>query len=168
MSEIANICRAKGEPLRFDIDLKWSLWSKDKEYWLEYAPETFKHIQSGIDEGWLEETGETLEIVSRPRKECRYGKVLLKYSAKHDRVTANVYLVDSWDEPDAIADTLGLTGETTTLLDQLPYVDGEPGVCVEKELLIDSCEELLRMVGQLEDELLIHSEETWNSLKGSS
>lgn len=76
MSERANVGRQSGEPLIFDIDLRWALWSTDESLWADYAPETLKHLKGGFD-GDFDEHGDTVMIRTAPRKEIRFGTVII-------------------------------------------------------------------------------------------
>ena len=76
MTESINIDRQQGDPLKFCIDLKWSLWSVSEEYWQEYAPETLKHIKAGFAGGFTEH-GDVIVVSTAPRKEIRFGMVTI-------------------------------------------------------------------------------------------
>ena len=76
MSESVNIDRQQGAPLEFHIDLKWSLWSVQAEHFEEYAPETIKHLRAGFA-GGFDEHGDTIVVLTAPRKEIRFGKVTI-------------------------------------------------------------------------------------------
>ena len=86
MSESVNIDRQQGDPLEFRVDLKWSLWSVAEEYWQEYAPETLKHLKAGFA-GDFDEHGDTIVVVTAPRKEIRFGKVVVDPKANLVTVT---------------------------------------------------------------------------------
>ena len=64
------------------VDLKWSLWSKDKSYWEEYAPGAWDWMRqwfdASIDDGNPESAGlndRPRIIHTAPRKEIRFGNV---------------------------------------------------------------------------------------------
>ncbi len=82
----------------FEVDLKWSLWSKDPEVWQDYAPETWRHIRDGVVGGYLEETGDTLVIRTAPKKEIRYGEVMIWYNPRTDNIEAGVRFEQEYDE----------------------------------------------------------------------
>jgi len=88
MSESVNIDRQQGDPLEFRIDLKWSLWSKDADHFEKYAPETLKHLKAGFA-GDFDEHGDTIVVTTAPRKEIRFGKVVLDPKAGTVTVTFN-------------------------------------------------------------------------------
>lgn len=88
MSESVNIDRKQGDPLEFRIDLKWALWSTNESLWADYAPDTFKHLKSGFA-GDFDEHGDAIVVVTAPRKEIRFGKVVLDPKAGTVTVTFN-------------------------------------------------------------------------------
>jgi hypothetical protein len=75
--EKVNKDRAAVEPIVFEVDLKWNLWSKDDETWASRAPLAWRNLWYGIVDGQILETGESLTIITSPSKEDRTGKVSL-------------------------------------------------------------------------------------------
>jgi hypothetical protein len=96
MSERVNVDRQQGDPLVFSVDLKHALWSKDRDYWQEYAPNTLAHLIAGFD-GAFDEHGDTIVIETAPRKEIRFGKVVLDPKAGTVTVTFNSEFDDDAD-----------------------------------------------------------------------
>ena len=92
MSEKFNIDRQPGDPLVFNIDLKWSLWSASRDFWMERAPCTFLHLTDGFF-GDFDEYGDDVVINTAPHKEIRFGTVTIM--PKQDLV-----MVHFWAEYD--------------------------------------------------------------------
>lgn len=96
MSERVNIDRQQGDPLVFTVDLKHALWSRDRGYWEEFAPNTLSHLAAGFD-GAFDEFGDTIVIETAPRKEIRFGKVVVDPKAGRVTVTFNSEFDDDSD-----------------------------------------------------------------------
>lgn len=127
MSERVNIDRQQGDPIVFTVDLKHALWSADPEYWKEYAPDTLAHLAAGFD-GAFDEYGDTIEIVTAPRKEIRYGKVVVDPKANLVTVTFRA----EWDDDEE--------EQGTWQSDEFP--------------LPETLEEFLKLVDQVEERLI--------------
>lgn len=91
------------------VDLKHSAWSSDPDHWKEYAPEAYKMLEDGFTEGYFEEYGEALEIVSDPRRD---GPILdAKFYPYYDDVRGQVVvevivsMYDTWADPYELADS---------------------------------------------------------------
>lgn len=127
MSERIDTDRQQGDPIKIAIDLKHSLWSKDVEHFAEYAPDTLAHLRAGFD-GAFDEYGDTIEIQTAPRKEIRFGNVIIE--PKIGRVS-----VRFWSEFD---DGSTETEEEEfslpeTLAEFMSQVDGIEERLIEKE-----------------------------------
>jgi hypothetical protein len=85
-----SISRGSRDPQQWKIDLKYSLWSGPDEDWSEFAPRVYEAIYEGIAEGAICEHGETVVVVTAPRKEIRLGTVTFSPSKDEDRVDVNV------------------------------------------------------------------------------
>lgn len=80
------------------VDLKWSLWSRDKETWEEYAPGILdwmrKWFEASTDEGNPESAGlsdSPRKVGTAPRKEIRFGDVEIEPEKAH------VHFWAEWD-----------------------------------------------------------------------
>lgn len=73
------------------VDLKWSLWTTERETWDEYAPGCWERMAAAFD-------GEAgpITILTAPRKEIRYGRVTI------GRGEAHVELRCGWDDIGAL------------------------------------------------------------------
>ena len=154
------------EPEARSVDLKWSLWSQDKDFWEEQAPGVW---------GKLEKlrAGESATIATAPRKEIRYGRVTItRTEAGYD---ADVHFQAVWDSAESLCDTVGLEEEhLDAVRELLPYAGGEAGV--ETEATLTGVADLLTLmvaIDDLESELLVEEKQAWvafekacESLKG--
>jgi hypothetical protein len=154
------------EPEARSVDLKWSLWSQDKDFWEEKAPGVW---------GQLEKlrAGESITITTEPRKEIRYGRVTIERTeAGYD---ADVHFQAVWDSAESLCDTVGLGEENLDAVRELlPYANGEAGVEIETTLTgVADLLTLMVAIDDVEDELLVEDKQAWvafekacESLKG--
>ena len=70
--------------LEVDVDLKWSLWSRCRGHWDEYAPGVVEQLD-------LMEPGQRLIINTAPRKEIRFGQVRVSCSFNDRKVSPTIY-----------------------------------------------------------------------------
>src|SRR5512137_184625 len=130
------------------VDLKWSLWSADPDYWEEHdGGEVLAAMRAALA------GGDVVEVVTAPRKEIKFGRVLVGEGR------ANVSFRSEWD---SISDLLGELGEDTAsvematewFLDQGLLLYGEPcGAHVQEQIQARCLEDLLARVDELEERL---------------
>jgi len=178
MSEKFDTGRLQGDPIKVHIDLKWSAWSADTSVWEDYAPQTLAHIRDGIEGGVFEESGDTLEIISSPKKECR--SMIVAMRPHEGDLVVSVQTATFWDDPNDLADTLGLRfnpitadwdpDEYACLVESLPFAgfSGEIGHEVQRSLVFSletvTVEELLAAIDAVEDTLITEDEILWKEL----
>jgi len=151
-----------------NVDFKYSLWMDYPEGWEDRGElalyEKIRRVFQGIDE-----EDRSIIIYTAPRKEIRYGKVLIQ------KGEASGYFYTLWDEPYEIAQTLDLTDENGEYKEGVEEVfedfDGlfpytyygeDPGS--EIEFTIDGTEtfeEMMTAVDQKENELLEYDQQNW-------
>ena len=151
------------EPIEISVDLKWSVWSQDAYTWKDYAPETYKHMKSGVDGGELEESGDSLLIRSSPKKEIRYGSVYIYYDAKAGSCAANVSFFTEWDDAYELEDTLGKPLEDFEKM--LPRHSEGIGCEVPRTVYAKTLRTLLKKIDAVEDELLKDDAEAWTDVE---
>jgi hypothetical protein len=144
------------QPLRFNIDLKWSLWQDSEPEFAERFPgvlETAKMAFSG--------EGSEVCILTAPRKECRYGKVQIHEGGAH--VSFNF----EWDEPRDQADRLHEYPDLLTLTeqelekstDEIANWLSEVQWCWEEEVTARSFEDLMVAIDDVEARLLQYEDQ---------
>src|SRR5688572_2388735 len=84
------------------IDLRWSAWSRDRACWETEEPGALTEIQSA----WT--AGRNLIVESLPKKEIRYGRVVLHGPS---RAAAWVF-EEGWDEVGSLAEGIPGFGQT--------------------------------------------------------
>lgn len=95
-------------PALIEVDLKWSLWSSDIGFWEERDPEAAKVLRA---------FPEKVEIHTAPRKEIRFGRVIMEFNGDQETATecrARGSFSECWDEPQDLADTLDLCEDGAT------------------------------------------------------
>jgi hypothetical protein len=152
-----------------EIDLKWSLWSADRDTWEEQAPEALAELERA----WF--TRLPLEIRSDPSKEMRHGRVQLL--PNQNMIQVLFYI--EWDDPDTLMETIAeeagilpLTrGQRDIVLNSMTYgPSGSPGVMVSDVIAWPdraagtTFDQLLSWVNAVEEELLRENQEAWESL----
>lgn len=150
--------------LKFRVDLKWSLWLNFPESWSDYAPGVIPTLQSL-------RMGETVEIVTAPRKEIRCGVVTITKTTKGYEAVGDFHA--EWDEEWALADTLEiLSGEDEltdndhhaieTLRETVPRNDnGDPGTSVSFSVKARDLDTLFNRIDNQEARLLKENNEAW-------
>lgn len=173
MTTLLSTTSTQPEIQEFSVDLKWSLWSQYEEHWRDYSREG--EVWDAMRASFLG-CGPNVKIWTAPRKEIRYGLVNVSHRC------ADGYFRTEWDEPHALADTLGLldgmsddewqawldSDDFQAFCESLPYnehsCNGEPGLLVDFEHYADTFEELMRLVDESEEQVLQESNECWNEL----
>ena len=150
--------RSDATPIK--VDLKWSLWSADKETWEERAPSVWSQLEEMTP-------GDSSTIESAPRKEIRYGSVTIERTS--EGWTAHGWFDDRWDEIPSLREVLNIPEEEEGLLAELlPYAgEGEPGIRVDVDVRADTLEELMKEVDEVENELLSRADLAWRGLEES-
>ena len=160
-----------GTERKHEIAIKWSAFPTDRSDLEDRAPQIIGLLIEGIDEGFLEETGDSFELSFRSTKEVRYGRVTVKPTPEGLVASGKVW--EEWDAPSDLASTLGLyTGDESeddfivdNLRELLPFCEsGEPGVEHEFSFPVTSTNQLIEQLSQEEDELLRASQEAFASI----
>jgi hypothetical protein len=97
----ASIGRGAGDPQVWEIDLKWSLWSREDGIWSDRAPQVWRAMWEGIVENAIGEWGEILTVKTAPKKEIRTGEVTFApgtYVPGKDTVKVTVWFHTEDDE----------------------------------------------------------------------
>lgn len=144
-----------------NVDLKWSLWSKDRDYWEDYVPGVWDQI------GKLP-VGQTIEINTAPKKEIRFGHVQITRSEPKKWVAWGKFKTE-WDEIDDLADSLGVDVEEPydreAFSELLPYTEGGIGVEVGFEVTASSAKALMAKIDKQEEILIEQDGKAWGDVK---
>ena len=170
--EYTSASRLRGQPHKWDIDLKWSAWSTDPSVWKDLAPQTFKMLREGFD-GGFEEYGETIIVQSAPRKEIRFMRVEVGPSRTEGYVDVDLYVTDTWDSPSDLLATLNLPDKCLDSLEdylwqhQMIKEDGDPGWSVREGFAVKlyDFDAFMQRVDDAENRLLEESQEAWRDLE---
>lgn len=137
----------KTQTHKFDIDLRWSLWSRHPEEFDRY-PEALQAMRNAF------EGKRGVIIHTAPRKEIRYGTVTIAEKSAH------VDFFFEWDEPCAqlwrieeIATDL-TDAECKMASDQIAMWFAEMTWGAEEEVIGETFEELLAAIDQVQSDLL--------------
>ncbi len=147
--------RERGPDAEVSVDLKWSLWSEDKDNWEDYAPGVWKQLE----DAFLGKTGSVI-VRTAPRKEIHFGMVtVFKGGAEGSFAT-------EWDEPEGLAETLEVEYDEA-FREMVPFTTTkmEPGVEVFFQLKAKKFNKLMRRLDQANSELLDKNEEEWKYFK---
>lgn len=161
-----------GTEHKFEVAIKWSCFPLDRADFQGRAPGVLKMLADGVDEDFMDETGDSVEIAFRSTKEVRYGKVTIRPTREGLRAAGMVR--EEWDDLSGIAETLGLYGDDDggdddvldSLREVVPFCDGEPGVGVEFDFEVTSVDQLLERLRQEEDKCIWQSGDAWKELEG--
>lgn len=96
------------------VDLKWSLWSRDRETWDERANGIWELLASTP-------VGTEIYIRSAPKKEIRFGDVILLHVAENSW-TAHVNFRAEWDNEPPIV-VIGEVGPKPTFAEIMADID---------------------------------------------
>lgn len=137
------------------VDLKWSCWSTDESVWGDYAPGTWERMEQAFNG-----TASPLKVASGPRKEIRYGSVVIS------KGKATGYFVTEWDSVDSLADTLGTEPDEgfNEMIPHSPYTM-EPGMDWDFTVKAKSFRKLMARIDAEEDRLLETDRMEWESIK---
>jgi len=143
-----------------EVDLKWSLWSRDKEFWEARAPGVWDTLE-GLT------PGSALEIRTAPRKEIRFGSV--KIERQEVGWVARGYFESHWDDVEDLGDTLGVPVEAWEgLFETVPRTpSGEPGVGFDFEVQAGSLMEIMVLIDEQEATLLEEEKRAWNDFEST-
>jgi hypothetical protein len=152
--------------IKHSVDLKWSCWSKHVETWIDRG---YGHVLQDTHAAFLG-LGPAVTVLAGPRKEIRYGKVVVT------RGRAEGSFACEWDEVDDLAGTLGLLdadGEWEEPSDREAFVESLPFSSQTWELGVDrdfavsasSFEELMRLVDAEEAACVAESDEAWEEIE---
>ena len=160
-----------GTEHRHEVAIKWTCFPVDRSDLEHRAPTVLGRLVEGIDEGFLEETGDSFEIAFRSTKEIRYGRVTIRPT--REGLVASGKVWDEWDDPADLADTLGLYTDdesedsfvVDSLRELLPFTEsGEPGVEHEFSFPVTSTDQLLEQLEAEESELIKASQAAWTEI----
>lgn len=139
---------------RYEIDLKWSLWSAEREHWLDHAPDALAALEQLA-------VGASLTIATAPRKEIRFGTMHIARTVAG--YTAQGEFYTQWDDVEDLADTLGC--EPDRLYHLLDFNEvGVVGAAVDVDVQAPTLDALLRRIDQREEALLTQDADGWQSL----
>lgn len=148
------------EPIKLQVDLKWSLWSEDRGYWEEFAPGTWAQMEAAFLG-----SGPPVVVHTAPRKEIRYGSVTIA------KGKAFGHFCHEWDELPELADTLGAVcneafNETIPFSSHLmePGTDWEFGE-IGKSIRARTFLQLMRKIDQEEARAISHNKQEWESIE---
>lgn len=145
---------------RYEIDLKYGIWSHDATAWQEHAAgEVFgvlRHLQPF----------QTVEICSAPSQEDRHGRVLITKIA-HGHYEAHGTFSTEWGDVEFLAQELDLDlSEVQKLDDILIYnANGEPGVSRDFHYIESSFALMLLAVEHVESMLVLQDLEAWERFR---
>lgn len=144
-----------------EVAMKWSCFPDDRFDLEDRAPRVLGLLIEGIDEGFLEQTGDSFEIAFRSTKEIRYGRVTIVPT--REGLVASGKVWDEWDDPADLADTLEC--DEDDLREFLPFTEsGEPGVEREFRFPVLSTDQLLEQLEAEESELIKASQAAWTEI----
>jgi hypothetical protein len=138
----------------FRVDLKWSLWTRfDDERW-NGAYQLMQIMAPGC----------SVEISTAPRKEIRYGRVLVARLFPSMWVAEGVFTC-GWDDPEDLACTLD-TDCDDAFCEMLPYSLASDGTGVDNEFSVkaNTFEKLMRRIDAEEDRCMQMSKDEWNCI----
>jgi hypothetical protein len=143
-----------------EVDLKWALWSAERITWEDNGHgDALRQMEAALG------GGETVTVLTAPRKEIRYGRVEV------GEKTAFVQFRTEWDELYELADTLGVNPGDPAAMEGLEMIlpsngNGEFGVLEEAAIEgIASLDDLLSRVDEVEKRLLEADEAAWKELQ---
>jgi hypothetical protein len=158
------VIRESTRPENWEVDLKWSLWSRDLGVWKAKK-------QAGVWEKIEQLTvGKKIMIRTSPREMTRFGSALIE--RHEDQWSAEVEFEEHWgDTAEELAEMLGLPeGEqhTDALMSVLPFAKGyEAGVQIGRYVEAKTVQELMDGIDAVENDLIDGSNaaykkvETW-------
>lgn len=144
------------KPEEVSVDLKWSCWSVAKEYcWDHYAPGVWERMEAAF-----KGTSGPVLVLTGPRKEIRYGSVLVS------KGKAEGYFVDEWDDLHGLADTLG-TKVDEAFAETIPFSSHshEPGMDRDFSCKARKFDKLMERIDSEEVALMGESEAEWQLIK---
>lgn len=139
------------KPDEISVDLKWSCWSVDQSIWDEYAA----GIWDRMKQAW-KGTANSVVISTGPRKEIRYGSVLIS------KGQASGYFCTEWDSIESLADTLE-TDADEAFYEMIPMSihNMEPGMDWDFSVKARSFAKLMERIDKEEDNLLETDAQEW-------
>jgi hypothetical protein len=144
------------------VDLKWSLWSKERDYWDDYAPGVWDEIANLP-------VGHTIEISTAPRKEIRFGHVQITRESARKWIAWGKFKTE-WDDLESLAEDLGVEVEHSydreAFSEVLPYTESGIGVEVGFEVTASSPSALMSKIDKQEEILLEQDQKAWSDVKG--
>lgn len=142
------------QPETAKVDLKLSLWSRDKECWEERATGLWDRLSDL-------EPGSRMEIRTAPRKEIRFGRVEIE--RRQSDWSAIGQFEAHWDAVEDLCDSLGIPEEDyETVAEGVPRTDsGDPGVERDFEVRAASLAELMVLIDDEEASLLEEEKHAW-------
>jgi hypothetical protein len=160
------------------IDLKWSLWSKHRETWDDRADTVPSGALCGFSEFWdrmqqsYEGVDVPISINLSPKKEIRYGTVTIGQGCAYGNFT------QEWDDPEMLADTLGVDTEDESkyaiFCEELLnlgeiWENGSMGFIEKIDVTHDPqtvpFEDFMAEIDSYESCLIARSDQAWNELE---
>jgi hypothetical protein len=143
------------EPEQVAIDLKWACWSEHKQEWVEHAPGMWERMENAFH-------GKSgpIQISTAPRKEIRFGSVLIQ------KGQASGHFVTEWDSVEDLADNLK-TEADKGFRELIPYTTrrAEPGCEWDFKLHGRKFSSFMRSIDLEEAKLLDYDRQEWGSIK---
>lgn len=143
------------KPETISVDLKWSCWTEDKSVWDEYAPGVYQKMADAF-------TGKSkpVEINSGPRKEIRYGCIVIS------KGQATGHFCTEWDDAESLAETLNIEPDDA-FREMIPFSSHnmEPGMDWEFKVKARKFTTLIRAIDKEENKLLEMDEREWGYIK---
>jgi hypothetical protein len=78
------------------IDLRWSVWTDSIDSFRDRAPYTLRLIRQGVIDGYLEEEGGALRVISTPHKESRAGEIMFMPAPEAIAPAVAVVVMSFW------------------------------------------------------------------------
>lgn len=140
------------------VDLKWSLWSKDKDFWDERAPGAWDELANLAPQCGV-------VIKTAPKKEIRYGTVTVE--RQQDGWVARGVFSACWDDVESLGDTLNVPEEELEALSEVVprTMDGEIGLDIDFDVSATTLEELMSKLDECEAQLLENETQAWEAFE---
>lgn len=156
------VIRESTRPENWEVDLKWSLWSRDLSVW-DQAKRAL--VWEKIEQLPV---GKKLMIRTTPRKLTRFGSALIE--RHEDQWSAEVEFEEHWgDTAEELAKTFGLPeGEehTDALMSVLPFAKGyEAGIQIGRYVEAKTVQELMDGIDAVENDLIDQSNAAYKKVE---
>jgi hypothetical protein len=136
------------------VDLKWSCWTEDRSIWDDYAPGVWEKMEAAF-----RGLTDPVRIDTGPRKEIRYGSILI------EKGSAQGYFCTEWDDIDSLAETLGTTDPSFIETIPMSSHNLEPGIDWDFKIKARKFSCLMRKIDTEENNLLVTDQREWDFIK---